>query len=158
MTKLTNKERKLLNTLTLLRTLFITIGISGFCIMLYTTCSFDNNGMTFRTCCVYMAFGIIIIGGAFAFYKYTTKTYNDICFYLGLYDNISFIKEAKELDPDLYEKYIIDLTGHSPYEEPIETPKPNRTFYNIDLRKIYGNETIIPIAENNLKVIPIKKK
>lgn len=156
MIELTNKERKLLNALILLRTIFIISGAIGFCIMLYTPCNFNDNTIAFQTCGVYILFSIIIIGSSFAFYNYATKTYDDMCFYLGLYDDISFIKKAKKFEPDLYEEYITNITGHSSYEKPVETSKSNRTLYNIDLRKIYGNETTIPIAESNLKFTPIR--
>lgn len=177
MTKLTKSERKLLQILNVLRTAFIVLGVIGFFIMLYGACAYEPDKITFIECCIHMGIGLLVLGFGFGFYQYTTNVHDDVCEEVGLYDEISFVKEAKNYDDDEYEEYMIAYTGKSPFEDdydddntshtkiiPLPTnpnyqaPSKNKPkFYDIDLKKTFGCTDKVPVSESTLNVPIIRQ-
>lgn len=106
------KEQNLtthLNKLLKSRIALTGLGFLSFLTMLITANYFDKNAITFKTCCIHMTFHAVIILFAYTLYNIITHIHDDICYTLRLFDEISYVKQDKQFDPEAYEQDIIEL-------------------------------------------------
>lgn len=95
MTDLTRSERRLLTTLNVLRTLFIVLIAIGFILAIFAAAIYDDITISFTTTIIRMCICIAIAGVGIYAYRRITDIHDDICYNLGLFDDISFVKLDK---------------------------------------------------------------
>lgn len=165
MTDLTRSERRLLTTLNVLRTLFIVLIAIGFILALFATAIYDNITISFTTTIIRMCICIAIAGVGIYAYRRITDIHDDMCYNLGLFDDISCVKLDKLYYQEKYDKEIKQLY-HQRYSNRRKTQKTksskmNHYFKseNFDLRKLYPNTSIIPESTGpTLQFTPINPK
>lgn len=169
MTDLTRSERRLLTTLNVLRTLFIVLIAIGFILALFAAlfaaAIYDNITIAFTTTIIHMCICIAIAGVGIYAYRRITDIHDDMCYNLGLFDDISFVKLDKLYYQEKYDKEIKQLY-HQRYSNRRKTQKTksskmNHYFKseNFDLRKLYPNTSIIPESTGpTLQFTPINPK
>ena len=91
MTDLTRNERRLLTTLNVLRTLFIVLIAIGFILALFAAAIYDNITISFTTTIIRMCICIAIAGVGIYAYRRITDIHDDMCYNLGLFDDISCV-------------------------------------------------------------------
>ena len=163
MTDLTRNERRLLTTLNVLRTLFIVLIAIGFILALFA--AYDNITISFTTTIIRMCICIAIAGVGIYAYRRITDIHDDMCYNLGLFDDISCVKLDKLYYQEKYDKKIEQLY-HQRYSNRRKTQKTksskmNHYFKseNFDLRKLYPNTSIIPESTGpTLQFTPINPK
>lgn len=163
MTDLTRSERRLLTTLNVLRTLFIVLIAIGFILALFA--AYDNITISFTTTIIRMCICIAIAGVGIYAYQRITDIHDDMCYNLGLFDDISCVKLDKLYYQKKYDKEIKQLY-HQRYSNRRKTQKTksskmNHYFKseNFDLRKLYPNTNIIPESTGpTLQFTPINSK
>lgn len=163
MTDLTRSERRLLTTLNVLRTLFIVLIAIGFILALFA--AYDNITISFTTTIIRMCICIAIAGVGIYAYRRITDIHDDMCYNLGLFDDISCVKLDKLYYQEKYDKEIEQLY-HQRYSNRRKTQKTksskmNHYFKseNFDLRKLYPNTSIIPESTGpTLQFTPINPK
>ena len=93
MTDLTRNEKRLLTALNILRTLFIVLIAIGFILALFA--AYDNITISFTTTIIRMCICIAIAGVGIYAYRRITDIHDDMCYNLGLFDDISCVKLDK---------------------------------------------------------------
>ena len=169
MTDLTRSERRLLTALNVLRTLFIVLIAIGFILALFAAlfaaAIYDDITISFTTTIIHMCICIAIAGVGIYAYRRITYIHDDMCYNLGLFDDISCIKLDKLYYQEKYDKEIKQLY-HQRYSNRRKTQKTksskmNHYFKseNFDLRKLYPNTSIIPESTGpTLQFTPINPK
>lgn len=165
MTDLTRSERRLLTALNVLRTIFIVLIVIGFILALFAAGVYDDTTVSFKTTMIHMCICIAAsIVGIYA-YRYTTDIYDDMCYNLGLFDDISFVKLDKmyyqnDYDTDIEYLYK-ERYSNRRKTPPTKSSKMDHYFKSesFDLRKLYPNTDIIPETTGPaLQFTPIKHK
>ena len=165
MTDLTRSERRLLTTLNALRTCFIVLIVIGFILAVFVASVYDGITISFTTTMIRMCLCIAVTGIGIYAYRHITDIHDDMCYNLGLFDDISFVKLDKMYYQDEYESDIEYLYKER-YSNRRKTPptKPSKmdNYFkseNFDLRKLYPNTTIIPKTTGPLlQFTPIEPK
>ena len=169
MTDLTRSERRLLTTLNVLRTLFIVLIAIGFILALFAalfaTAIYDNITILFTTTIIRMCICIAIAGVGIYAYRRITDIHDNICYNLGLFDDISCVKLDKLYYQEKYDKEIKQLYqqrySNRRKIQKTKSSKMNHYFKseNFDLRKLYPNTNIIPESTGpTLQFTPINSK
>lgn len=163
MTDLTRSERRLLTTLNVLRTLFIVLIAIGFILALFA--AYDNITISFTTTIIRMCICIAIAGVGIYAYRRITDIHDDMCYNLGLFDDISCVKLDKLYYQEKYDKEIKQLYNqrYSNRRKTQKTKSSKMNHYfkseNFDLRKLYPNTNIIPESTGpTLQFTPINSK
>lgn len=165
MTDLTRSERRLLTALNVLRTLFIVLIAIGFILALFAAAIYDDITISFTTTIIHMCICIAIAGVGIYAYRRITDIHDDMCYNLGLFDDISFVKLDKLYYQEKYDKEIARLYkerySHRRKTPPTKPSKIDNYFKseNFDLRKLYPNTSIIPEQTGpELQFTPINPK
>lgn len=150
MTDLTRSERRLLTALNVLRTCFIVLIAIGFILALFAAALYDGMTVSFTTTIIRMCLCIAGVGVGLYAYRHITDIHDDMCYNLGLFDDISFVQLDKMYYQDDYEKEIARLHkerySNRRNTPPIKSSKMDNYFKSetFDLRKLYPNTRIIP--------------
>ncbi len=165
MTDLTRSERRLLTALNVLRTCFIVFIAISFIIALFAAAIYDGITVSFTTTIIRMCLCIAAVGVGMYAYRHITDIHDDMCYNLGLFDDISFIKLDKMYYQDDYndeiERLYKERYSNRRKTPPIKSSKMDNYFKseNFDLRKLYPNTTIIPETTGPLlQFTPIEPK
>ena len=150
MTDLTKSERHLLVTLNVLRTISIIVMIVGCILALFFAGMYDTDDISFNSAIIRVIIcGIVTIFGLYI-YQYITDVHDDMCYDLGLLDEISHIKMDNMFYGDKYEGdikrlYAIRYANHNRKRKKPVNNKMNHYFTDqFDLRKMYPNVDVIP--------------
>lgn len=165
MTDLTRSERRLLTALNVLRTCFIVLIAIGFILALFAAAVYDGMTVSFTTTIIRMCLCIAGVGVGIYGYRHITDIHDDMCYNLGLFDDISFVQLDKMYYQENYEKEIAHLYkerySNQRKTPPIKPSKMDNYFKseNFDLRKLYPNTSIIPETTGpSLQFTPIEPK
>lgn len=158
---MTRTEKRILNIMNKLRILSIIISAFGFGIMIYCSCQFEQDIITFKAACFRLIIGCILLFAGIFCKRYVTDVHDSFCEQLGIPEKIIHNRFLYDYDNDIDDETVLQERIHQKELERKEQEKQqmwanyfqNYDFFNIN--KIQNESEQKRIPDGTIQFTPI---